>query len=574
MISQVLKLFKFLWPFCKKNQKYFYLLSIFISLSVLLEIPLPLFLKYFIDTIIKNENLTSLKLFALLLISLVFFKFVIDNLKNYFLFAFKEKTFINLQGHIFNEVLKVKYNFYEQNNTGYIVSRIHNEVLNLQRFLWDFFIKLFTDLLMFMVGLYFIFRFSVKLSIISLLLLPFFVFTLVIFSKKIKEHSDYFQEAYSNVYGFFYELVQMIFLVKTLLLYDFANSKLKNILLDFYHVKKKNSIVNVLFSTLIALIGGLYPIIVLYIGGLEIINNKLSLGTLIAFNSFLGYIYGPTRNILNYGSDLASSLASYQRIHHILNLNKEKDDGDRLSKINKIELKDVNFSYNSLVALSNINFKIERGEKIGILGKIGSGKTTLIKLLLGLYDNYSGEILVNDKNIKSYSKITEKIGVIPQDNFLFSDTIYNNIRIGNPQKDVGKISELVEKLRLNEMIKKKKNGINYKLDYQGIGLSGGEKQKIVAARLFFRNPDLVIIDEGTSNLDAENENVILENICDFFKDRIIVIISHRFNNIIKCDKIIYLKEGRIIDVDIHENLYKKYDEYKELYLKQTENNMR
>lgn len=574
MISQVLKLFKFLWPFCKKNQKYFYLLSIFISLSVLLEIPLPLFLKYFIDTIIKNENLTSLKLFALLLISLVFFKFVIDNLKNYFLFAFKEKTFINLQGHIFNEVLKVKYNFYEQNNTGYIVSRIHNEVLNLQRFLWDFFIKLFTDLLMFMVGLYFIFRFSVKLSIISLLLLPFFVFTLVIFSKKIKEHSDYFQEAYSNVYGFFYELVQMIFLVKTLLLYDFANSKLKNILLDFYHVKKKNSIVNVLFSTLIALIGGLSPIIVLYIGGLEIINNKLSLGTLIAFNSFLGYIYGPTRNILNYGSDLASSLASYQRIHHILNLNKEKDDGDRLSKINKIELKDVNFSYNSLVALSNINFKIERGEKIGILGKIGSGKTTLIKLLLGLYDNYSGEILVNDKNIKSYSKITEKIGVIPQDDFLFSDTIYNNIRIGNPQKDVGKISELVEKLRLNEMIKKKENGINYKLDYQGIGLSGGEKQKIVAARLFFRNPDLVIIDEGTSNLDAENENFILENICDFFKDRIIVIISHRFNNIIKCDKIIYLKEGRIIDVDIHENLYKKYDEYKELYLKQTENNMR
>ena len=134
MITQIKRLFAFLWPFCNRNKKYFYFLTIFIFLSAVLELPLPLFLKYFIDHIIKNKDLSQLQLFSILLVSLILLKFIVDNLRRYFLFSFKERTFMALQGFVFDKVLKVKYKFFEENNTGYVVSRIHNELLQLQRF--------------------------------------------------------------------------------------------------------------------------------------------------------------------------------------------------------------------------------------------------------------------------------------------------------------------------------------------------------------------------------------------------------------------------------------------------------
>lgn len=565
------ELFRFLWPFCRKNKKYFYILTIFVFIGVLLEIPYPLFLKYFIDVIIKDKNLYYLKIFTLILVSLLLLKFIIDSLRNYFSYVFKEKTFIKLQTYIFEETLRVKYEFFEKNNTGYIVSRIHNEVVTLQRFFWDFFIKLATDFLMFSIGLYFIFRFSVKLSIISLLLLPFFIFIYKFFSKKIEESSKNFQESYSQLYGFFYETIQMIFLIKTLLLRNFTNKKLSKILSSYYIVKKKNVIINTMFTTSVMLIGGLSPIIILFLGGKEVIKGNLSLGTLIAFNSFLEYIFGPTKNILNYGSDIATALASFKRIKYILNLEKEKIAGKELKYIDSIVFKNVSFAYDSKKVLTDLNFKINKGDKIGILGKIGSGKTTMIKLLIGLYGNYKGEILVNGKSMRDIKNITEKIGIIPQDNFLFSDTIFNNIKIGNLNKKDEEVFTLIEKMKFHDMIRKKDNGIYYKLNSNGSGLSGGERQKIVAARVAYRNPELIIIDEGTSNLDAESEYFVYNNLFEFFNKKIIIIISHRFYNIMKCDKIIYMKEGKIINIGSHDELYNKYPEYKELYIKQNEN---
>jgi len=568
MTRDIKQFFKFLWPFSKKNKNYFFALTIFVFLGVALEIPYPLFLKYFIDVIIKNKDIQKLQLFTLVLIGILLFKFVVDNLKNYFSYIFKEKTFIQLQSYIFNEVIKVKYDFFEKNNTGYIISRIHNEVLSLQQFFWDFFIRLTTDIFMFAIGLFFIFQFSVKLACISLLLLPFFIFSFSFFSKKIEKHSHNFQESYSIVYGFFYEIIQMVFLVKTLLLRGFVERKLKKILESFFVVKKKNTIVNTLFSTIIMFIGGLSPLIILYIGGLEIINGNLTLGTLIAFNSFLEYIYGPTKNLITYGSDISSALASFKRIQSILNLEKDVETGEKIDQIDSVSFKNVSFGYDSNVILHNISFKIKKGEVIGVFGKIGSGKSTLIKLLMGLYSDYRGEIQVNNKNIINYKNINKRMGIIPQDNFLFSDTIFNNIKIGNLEGDDEIISDIIESLKLNDFIKSRAGGIKYKLFANGIGLSGGEKQKIVAARMIYRNPDLLIIDEGTSNLDADSEYQIYKNILKNFKDKIVIIISHRFSNIVSCDRIIYLDNGKIKDVGKHKKLFANHEEYRELFFKQ------
>lgn len=568
MILQIKELFKFLWPFCSKNKKYFYILAIFIVLSVAVELPLPLFLRYFIDHIIIKKDLGHLQLFTIILILVVVFQFVIENLKNLFLFFFKEKSFIDMQTFIFDKVLKVKYKFFEQNSTGYVVSRVHNEALTLQKVLWDFFVKVFTDVLMFLVGLYFIFRFNVKLAFISLALLPFFILVLKFFSQKIKNHSNYFQEEYSRLYGFFYEMINLIFLVKVLLLNNFASNKLGENLESLYKVKLKYNIVNTLFMSLIALIGALSPIIILYVGGVEIIGDRLSLGTLIAFNSFLGYIYGPTKNMLNYGSELISAVVAFNRISDMLSIEKEKNKKDvKLNNIDDITFKDVSFSYSSLPVLTHITFDIKKGEKVGVVGKIGSGKSTLMKLLMGLYDEYSGEILFNGTDIRNIDALTEKIGIIPQNNYLLSESIFENIRLGNLERGVDDISEIVKILKLEDLIEKK--GLEYKLNSEGSDLSGGEKQKLAASRVFFREPDVIIIDEGTSNLDADNEYMIKDNFFKYFKDRIIIIISHRFNNVKNCDKIIYLINGKIEDIDTHDSLLLKHDGYKELYDKQS-----
>jgi ABC-type multidrug transport system fused ATPase/permease subunit len=188
---------------------------------------------------------------------------------------------------------------------------------------------------------------------------------------------------------------------------------------------------------------------------------------------------------------------------------------------------------------------------------------------MGLYNNYSGEILINEKNILGYKNINSKMGIIPQENFLFADTIFNNIKMGDLEKKDSEISDHIKMLNLTDLTKKKDEGINYKLNSNGIGLSGGEKQKIAAARIMFRNPDLVIIDEGTSNLDAESEYIIYDNLFKYFKDKIIIIISHRFSNISACDSIIYLKDGEVKDIGKHDYLLNTHKEYNDLYLKQT-----
>jgi ABC-type multidrug transport system fused ATPase/permease subunit len=216
--------------------------------------------------------------------------------------------------------------------------------------------------------------------------------------------------------------------------------------------------------------------------------------------------------------------------------------------------------------LKNVTFEVKKGEILGIFGKIGSGKSTIIKLLLGLYDDYTGKIMVNNSSFSNMAAIRERVGVIPQDSYLFNESIVENVKIANTKCEPADIDNIIKRLELDQLIERK--GANHKISPDGSDLSGGERQKIAAARLIFKNPDVVIIDEGTSNLDAHSEYVIKEEIFEYFKERIIIIISHRFNNIILCDRIIYLKEGKIVDIDSHMNLFEKYADYKELYLKQ------
>lgn len=427
-----------------------------------------------------------------------------------------------------------------------------------------------TDGLVFLFGLYFLLKFSLKLTLISLLLLPLYIFAMRVFSSKIKRQSETFQEGYSQVFGFLYEVIQMIFLIKTLVLNEYTVSVIRKKLQDFYKIKLHQNKVNVLFITVVALIGGLSPVFVLYFGGLEIIRHRISLGTLIAFNSFLGYIFGPTKNYLNYGSNLSSALASFERIQTILSMKKDENRSDSLEEIHSLSFQNVSFRYDGRPIVKNMTFQIVRGERIGIFGSIGSGKTTLIKLMLGLYDEYQGVIAYNGFDIRGLSQLTKKVGIIPQDNILFSDTIRNNIILGNRKGDEKTMKQIASDLRLEEMLKGKENGLDYELKHGGTGLSGGEKQKIAAARLLFRNPDLAILDEGTAHLDIENENLIMDRIFQFSRDKILIIISHRLNKIINCNRIIYIRKGEIIDIDGHEELCRKHPEYLQAYLKQSE----
>lgn|GEM_PF-2771712 len=574
MIKQSLALFRFLRPYCLKNKRYFYILSLFLVAGVALELPMPLFLKYFIDHIIAEAKPGSLGTFAVLLVGLLAAKFAIDNGKQHFMFAFKEKTFIELQQAVIDETIKIKYEFFEKNNTGYVISRIHNELLNLQSFFWDFFIKIVTDALVFIFGLYFLLKFSLKLTVISLLLLPFYIYVMRAFSSRIKRQSEAFQEGYSQVFGFLYEIIQMIFLIKTLLLNEYASGVIRGKLQDFYKIKLRQNKVNVLFMTVVALIGGLSPVFVLYFGGWEIINHRISLGTLIAFNSFLGYIFGPTKNYLSYGSNLASALASFQRIQAILGMKRDEERGEAIDEIRSVAFRDVSFGYEGTLTVKNLTFRIDRGERLGLFGAIGSGKTTIIKLLLGLYDGYLGVIEYNGRDIRTISKLTKKVGIIPQDNILFSDTVYNNISLGNRHGDERGLERIAAELRIHEMLKGKEKGMDYELKHGGTGLSGGEKQKIAAARLLYRNPDLVILDEGTAHLDIENELLIMGRLVRFTHDKILIIISHRLTNMVGCDRIIYLRDGEIVDIAGHEELCRKYPEYLDAYLKQSEERRR
>ncbi len=541
------KIYKRFLKFLKPYWGVGVIVGVLMIISALLQLPAPLLTRYLIDTIVPAKNLKLLNLLCLLLVGIILFNNFISYVYQLMLIKYRINVERDIRNLLIDRVFSGKILFFEKNQTGYILSRVDSDVDAIGHLFIETILDIVMDVLTFIVGAGLLIYLNLKLAIISLLSLPVFVFSFHFFSRKMNEFTMINQEKWANFRGVLTEILSQ---VKTLKLFgksSFAREKIESNLEQALESDKNLSVYNVISSIAIGITGVVLPLFVLWYGVREIILGNFTVGGYIAFNTCIGYLYDPVKSFISLNLDIHSSIAAAERIFNIIDLENEAGyfGTKNLPGISTIEFKNVSFFYpdrEEKSGIENISFSLSKGEKIAIVGETGSGKSTIVRLLSGFDIPQKGKILINGRDYREYSlsEIRKRIAVVPQEPPLLSGSILENIVFFEKEYDINFVKELIKKCQLEKTIERMPDALETNVFEDGIGLSGGEKQRIAIARALYRRSDVIVFDEATSALDKETELALFENLLQLEWQPLIIWISHRQYLLKKFNKILRL----------------------------------
>ena len=480
----------------------------------------------------------------------------------------------DLKNEIYQQYQRLSLNFYKKNRTGDLMNRISEDVSKVRMYVGPAIMYSINMIVLFAVGFTQMISIDVKLTMYTLIPFPLLSISIFILSKVIHKRSTIVQEYLSKLTTFNQEFFSGINVVKsygieTSVIKDFdkiANeSKEKNI-----HLQKANA----LFFPLMILLIGISNLFVIYIGGTQYINGEIQFGTIIEFMLYVNILTWPVAVVGWVTSMVQQAEASQARINEFLKEIPEIQNTNTFSsKLNgNVTFKNVTFTYDdtNITALKNISFSVKSGETLAILGKTGSGKSTIIELISRLYDTKIGSVLLDEIPIKevNLNAVRSQIGFVPQDPFLFSESIEENIKFGKESATKEEIISAAKNADVHDNIINFPNGYKTILGERGVTLSGGQKQRISIARAIIKEPKILIFDDCLSAVDTETEEKILSNLEIISKNITTFIVSHRVSSAKKADKIIVLNDGEIIQKGTHNDLIHIDGYYKSLYEQQ------
>lgn len=481
----------------------------------------------------------------------------------------------DLKNEIFAHYEKLSLNFYKKNRTGDLMSRISEDVGQVRMYAGPAIMYSVQTAILFLSVIPLMIYQSPKLTLYTLLPLPALSYSIYQLSKSIHQKSTVVQQFLSKISTFAQETFSGISVIKAYVLEDQTNA---NLVLLAHESKVKNldlAKVQALFFPLMVLLIGFSNILVIYIGGKLYISGEISsIGVLAEFLIYVNMLTWPVATVGWVSSIVQRAEASQKRINEFLETKAEiVNTVSQASEISgKITFKNVGFTYDdtNIQALKNISFEIEKGKTLAILGKTGSGKSTILELISRTYDVTTGEVCVDGTNVKNINlgSLRNSIGMVPQNPFLFSDSIKNNIRFGSVNASDEEVVEAAKNAFIHHNIITFKNQYDTVLGERGITLSGGQKQRVSIARAIIKKPKILLLDDCLSAVDTETEEEILGNILRLAQNITTVIVSHRVSSAKNADKIIILKDGQIFQEGTHNELIEQEGYYKELYNKQ------
>ena len=481
----------------------------------------------------------------------------------------------DLKNEVFKQYENLSQNFYKQNRTGDLMNRISEDVGKVRMYAGPAVMYTINTFIRFTFVIFYMCKISTTLTIYAILPLPILSYFIFKLSQEINKRSTIFQQYLSKVSSFTQEIFSGIRVIKA---YSLEKQFQKN-MSDLSQESKDKSLnlarVNSLFGPLMLALIGVSNLIVIYFGGIMYINGTIkSIGTIAEFILYINMLTWPVASLGWISSMVQEAEASMKRINEFLKIVPDiQNNNPNKSEINgTIEFKNVSFIYDdtNIQALKNVSFTINKGETLAILGNTGSGKSSIMSLISRLYDVTNGEILIDNINIKKQNlyDLRNAIGIVPQDAFLFSDSIINNIKFGKEFATFDEVTTAARQAVVHDNIIGFQKQYDTVLGERGITLSGGQKQRVSIARAIIKNPEILLFDDCLSAVDTETEETILNNLLQICKNKTTIIVSHRVSSARNANKIIILDKGEILQQGSHNQLMIQEGYYRELYNKQ------
>ena len=532
------------------------------------------YLEDYFNYYISRQLETDISSTLILVVGIVIFFFLMKNLFNYL--ALYNITFVkngllkNLRGKLYSKVISMPISYFLNKKKGDLMSRITADILEIQTSYLSILELMVREPLTILFTLIVMFTISPELTLFVILFIPISGFVISIIGKKLRKDSKEVQQQQSNFLSMIDETISGQKVIKSFLSESFFNQKFDSINEMLY--KFSNKVINRknLAGPFSEFMGILVIGVLLWFGGkMVLINETISGTTFIVFMGLAYNILTPAKNLSKSFYSIKKGNAAAERVFEIIEFKPDNDSNrDQLLETfkDKIEFKNVDFSYGQSKILDKISFTIKKGQSVALVGSSGSGKTTIANLLNGFYNSDSGSISIDGMEISSITResLYKNISIVTQESILFNDTIMNNIRIGDLDSIDGDIINAAKEANAHEFILEQSEKYDTNIGDYGGKLSGGQKQRLTIARAMLKSPSILILDEATSSLDSESEKKIQDAIDKLMLDKTSLIIAHKFSTIRKCDKIILIDKGRIVAEGTHDELINSNSSYKNM----------
>ncbi|WP_163971035.1 ABC transporter ATP-binding protein [Oceanobacillus halotolerans] len=541
---------------------------------------IPLILKFVIDDIINAPNMTDSEkisqLFWIMGISLVVFLILrppVEYIRQYLAQWVGNTILYDIRDRLFDHLQKLSLRYYSTTKTGEIISRVIHDVEQTKNFVITGLMNVWLDMVTILIAIGIMMSMDFWLTIGAIILFPLYGISVKFFYSKLRRLTRERSQALAEVQGHLHERVQGIPVTRSFALEEYEQDQFEGQNGNFLSKALNHTDWNAKTFAVMNTITDLAPLLVIAFAGYQVISGNLTMGTMVAFVGYMERVYSPLRRLINSSTVLTQSIASIDRVFELMNEKydiKDKENAETLQHVEGvIDIESVTFKYEEEEeeVLKNINLHVEKGETIAFVGMSGGGKSTLISLIPRFYDVTNGSIKVDGTDIRDVKarSLRDHIGMVLQDNILFSESIAMNIRMGNPDATDEEVIAAATAANAHVFIKDLPHGYDTLVGERGVKLSGGQKQRIAIARVFLKNPPILIFDEATSALDLESEHTIQEAVEKLASDRTTFIVAHRLATITHADRIVVIENGEIQEVGSHEELMRMRGSYYNLY---------
>jgi subfamily B ATP-binding cassette protein MsbA len=544
-----------------------------------IPLAMPLLLKYVVDDIIGGDGSPSNKSASLLTVmGIMFVVFLVlrppvEYYRQYYAQWTGNKILYDLRSLLFDHIQKLSLRYYANTRAGEIISRVINDVEQTKNFVIVGLMNVWLDMITIMIAIGIMLFLDIKLTLVSIILFPLYGLSVKFFYGRLRKLTRDRSQALAEVQGHLHERVQGMPVIRSFAIEDYEQQQFDAENKNFLDRATDHTSWNAKTFAVVNTITDLAPLIVIAVSGYIVINGDLSVGTMVAFVGYIERLYNPLRRLINSSTVLTQSIASMDRVFEFIDEPydlTDKPDAIKAANLSgKVEFKNVSFQYdkNEPPVLDGLTLSVNRGETVALVGMSGGGKSTLVSLIPRFYDVTSGSISVDGIDVRDYEakSLRNQIGMVLQDTFLFSDSIRANISVGKPDATEEEIIAAAKTANAHEFIRKFPHGYDTKVGERGVKLSGGQKQRISIARVFLKNPPILILDEATSALDLESEHYIQEAMEKLAMDRTTFIVAHRLSTITHADKIVVIEDGKIVEAGTHQELMNKFGAYRQLF---------